>query len=467
MMRSALGGLAAKDRLFPPGFLFGASTSAFQIEGCLDCDGRAPSIWDRFCAEEGRVQGDDRPEPACEHYRRLAEDRDLLVALGANAYRFSISWPRLFPEGPKTINVAGRDHYDREIDGLLECGIEPIVTLYHFELPAALSDQGGWPARDTAERFGDFAAACFAAYGDRVRIWVSINEPWITAVLGYELGVHAPGVCDLGASVRAAHHLLLAHGRAAAALSASGHPGRIGVAHSLFPHEPASEHPDDVAAARLSDGYVNRWYLDPLQHGRYPKDVAAIYERHGGPLEFVRDGDLEAIAARSDFIGVNYYTRRRVAFVADKSPWPFSVLPPQEGIARTDADWEIVPHCFSDLLIRLWQDYRAPLLVTENGGVFNESVGPDGTVADLRRVAFLHDHLAALLAARSAGAEVVGYCHWSLLDNFEWALGYAPRFGLVHVDYATQRRTIKASGYYFAELAAARRLLGPPAALAT
>lgn len=450
---------AADNTPLPPGFLLGAATSAFQIEGAAAEDGRGASIWDRFCAEEGRIEGGGDATVSCDHYHRMDGDLDLLASLGVDAYRFSIAWPRLLPEGRGRVEARGVAHYDRLVDALLARNITPIATLYHWDLPVALHDAGGWPARSTAEAFGEYAALCFERFGDRVAWWVSINEPWIAAVLGYELGVHAPGHQDVAESFAAAHHLLLAHGRAAAALDASGQRAQIGVAHSLFPHEPASDDAADVAASHASDGYVNRLYLDPLQRGAYPEDMLALYEAAIGNLDVIRPGDLAAIGARSDFIGVNYYTRRRVAAAPQKRPWPWQVQPPVPGVARTDADWEIVPQSFTDLLLRLAADYPdVPLLVTENGGVFGDGPDAGGTVHDHRRIRFLHDHLAALLAAHAAGAPVAGYCHWSLLDNFEWALGYAPRFGLIHVDYATQERRIKESGRYLAACARGRRL---------
>lgn len=456
-------GADRSGRPFPEGFLFGASTSAFQVEGALDEDGRGRSMWETFSQEPGRMAGGATGAVACDHYRRVDEDQSLLSSLGLNAYRFSIAWPRLFPEGKGRLEPRGIAHYDREIDGLLARGITPVVTLYHWDLPQALQDEGGWPERATAELFGEYAAACFSAFGDRVRFWVSICEPWIASVLGYELGVHAPGHQDVGEAASAAHHLLLGHARAAEALTASGHPGSIGVAHSLFPHEPASDTDADREASWASDGYVNRWYLDPLQHGQYPEDMRRRYEEVVGPLRFIREGDLEAIGARSDFIGVNYYTRRRVQAAPPRPRWPWAVLPPEQGREVSDAGWEIVPHAFTDLLTRLQRDYGAPLLITENGGVFNDGPDRSGRVRDRRRARFLHEHLGALLDAVDQGARVLGYCHWSLMDNLEWALGYEPRFGLVHVDYASQRRTVKDSGYYYRSVATSAQLVPPPA----
>jgi beta-glucosidase len=411
--------------------MWGVATSAWPVEGSLDADGRGPSIWDDFSGESGETGA-----VACDHYRRWREDLDLLGEIGANAYRFSIAWPRLFPDG-RRLERRGLDHYDRLIDGLLDRGVEPLVTLFHWDLPAALGD---WRSRDVAERFAEYAATCFRAYGDRVRWWVTINEPWIVGVLGYQLGIHAPGVRDLRGSVIAMHHLLLAHGRAVQELRASGREGRVGVAHSLFPHT------GDEDAARLSDGYVNRWSLDPVLRGSYPADMRALYEERVGPLDL--DGDLETIGAGCDFIGVNYYTRRVMRAAPGREPFPWEVADPPDGAPVTDGGWEIAPDSLYDLLLRLRADYGdVPVVITENGGIFDE---------DSRRVEFLRAHVAAMRRAMADGAPVVGYFHWSLMDNFEWALGYAPRFGLVHVDYESQRRTMKPSGRQFARLARGR-----------
>ena len=411
---------------FPDGFRWGVGTSAFQIEGALDADGRVPSIWDGFAGESG-----DTGTVACDGYRRWREDLDLLTELGVNAYRFSIAWPRMH-------DARGVAHYDRLIDGLLERGVEPLVTLYHWDLPATLD----WRDRGTAERFAEYAAACFDAYGDRVSRWVTINEPWIVGVLGYQLGLHAPGVRDLRTSVQVMHHLLLGHGRAVQEL---GGRGEAGVAFSLFPHYPAT--PADEEAARLSDGYVNRWFLDPVLKGSYPDDMRSVYEERIGELDFVRGGDLETIATDSGFVGVNYYTRRVVRAAPGREPFPWEVVTLGD-VPMTGGDWEIVPRAFTDLLLRLREDYGdVPVLVTENGGIFPEPLH------DAARIEYLRSHVAAVHDAIERGVPVRGYYHWSLMDNFEWALGYAPRFGLVHVDYATQARTVKDSGRWYAEVA--------------
>jgi beta-glucosidase len=418
---------------FPDGFRWGVATSALQIEGSLEADGRGPSIWDDFAGVGGETVGD-----ACDHYRRWREDVDLIASLGVGAYRFSIAWPRIVPSGSGAVEQRGLDHYDRLIDALLERGVEPLPTLYHWDLPAALD----WRERDTVERFAEYAAVCFDAYSDRVSRWVTINEPWIVGILGYQLGLHAPGIRDLRASVEVMHHLLLAHGRAAEELAGRG---EVGVAFCLFPHY--AETPADEEAARLSDGYVNRWFLDPVLKGSYPDDMRAVYEERIGALDFVREGDLRTISAGSDFIGVNYYTRRVIRAAPGREPLPWEVVTRGDR-PMTGGDWEIVPEAFTDLLLRLRDDYGdLPILITENGGIFPEPVH------DAARIDYLRAHVEAMHAAIEQGANVQGYYHWSLLDNFEWALGYEPRFGLVHVDYETQVRTVKDSGRWYAELA--------------
>ena len=446
-------------RTFPDGFLWGAATSSYQIEGSPDADGKGPSIWDRFVGESG-----DTGEVACDHYRRWRDDVELMAELGLNAYRFSIAWPRLFPAGRAPLERRGLDHYDRLIDALLACGIEPVVTLYHWELPQALEDEGGWRARDTAHRFAEYAATCFGAYGDRVRFWLTINEPWIIGLLGYLHGLHAPGYKDdVRGEVTVFHHLLLAHGMAVDELRRTTSGARVGLAPNLSPHYPASDDPADVEVAHASDGYVNRWFLDAIFRGSYPDDMRERYERVVGELDFVRDGDLDQIARPVDLLGVNYYAPRVMQAAPGATPWPWRVVVPEDvrttggfthGVARTEAGTPIVPSGLTDLLIRVRDEYGpVPILITENGAVFPEPRH------DERRVRFIHDHLAALHDAIEQGVPVIGYCHWSLLDNLEWALGYAQRFGLIHVDYDTQARTIKDSGRYYARIARANALL--------
>ena len=457
---------------FPKGFMWGVSTSAYQIEGSVDVDGRGPSIWDTYAHTPGKIDGGGTGDVACDHYRRWRQDVDLIASLNVNTYRFSLAWPRLFPDGRRR-EQRGFDHYSRLVDALLETGIEPVVTLYHWDLPQALEDLGGWKSRETTERFAEYAAVAFEAYGDRVKWWLTINEPWIIGLLGYLHGLHAPGYSDdvLG-EVTVFHHLLLAHGRAVQEYRAGGHTGNVGLAPNLAPHYPASDDSADVEVARASDGYVNRWFLDPVFSGAYPEDMKSRYEELLGPLQFIREGDLEVIAQPTDYVGVNYYAPRVMEAVPGDKPWPWRVIVPEgvrttggftDGVARTEAGTPIVPAAFTDLLVRVGRDYGSlPILITENGAVFDDQPGPDGKVRDERRVAFIHDHLKAVHDAIEQGAPVIGYCHWSLLDNFEWKLGYAQRFGLVHVDYATQVRTVKESGRYYTACAAANALLPRP-----
>jgi beta-glucosidase len=314
---------------FPEGFLWGASTSAYQVEGAVSEDGRGPSIWDTFSHTPGRIEGGGTGDVACDHYHRVEEDIELLASLNLNAYRFSLAWPRLFPDGRRR-ERRGFDHYDALIDGLHARGVQPVVTLYHWDLPQALEDEGGWRSRDTAERFAEYAAACFDAYGDRVRYWLTINEPWIVGLLGYLLGLHAPGYKDdLLGEVTAFHHLLYAHGRAVQEYRRSGMHGWIGAAPNLLPHYPLTDSRADGEASWASDGYVNRWFLDPLFRGTYPDDQRARYEEHVGPLEFIRDGDLATIAEPADYLGVNYYAPRWMQAVPGDRPWPWRVVVPQ------------------------------------------------------------------------------------------------------------------------------------------
>jgi beta-glucosidase len=442
-------------RRFPDGFLWGVSTSAYQVEGAVDADGRGPSIWDTFSHTPGKIDGGGTGDVACDHYHRWPEDLDLMAELGVNAYRFSIAWPRLYPTGEGELERRGLDHYDRLIDGLLERGIQPVVTLYHWDLPQALEDRGGWLSRDVVDRFVEYSATCFDAYGDRVKWWATMNEPWIIGLLGYRLGLHAPGKVDLRASVEAMHNVLLGHGRAVQELRARRSDARVGVAFCLAPHDPERDDDADREACWGSDGYVNRWFLDSVLRGFYPDDMRERYESLVGPLDFVRTGDLETINAGSDFIGVNYYSRRVMRADPDQQPFGWKVVVP-DGAEVTEAGTEISPDAFTELLVRLHDDYPdLPILICENGAVYGDRSH------DARRVRFVHDHLAAVHDAIEQGAPVVGYCHWSFMDNFEWALGYAQRFGLVHVDYETLERTVKDSGRYYAEVARANALVSP------
>jgi beta-glucosidase len=440
---------------FPDGFLFGAATSSYQVEGSLDADGRGESVWDTFARTPGAIEGGGDGSVACDSYRRWRDDVALIRELGLQAYRFSVGWSRVVPEGRGRVETRALDHYERFVDALLEAGVTPMLTLNHWDMPQALMSHQGWVGRESVDAFAEYAAAVAARLADRVEWWVTQNEPWIIALLGYQLGLHAPGIADLEKSVRAAHHVLLGHGAAADVLHQYAGT-KAGCALSLFPNDPATEAPEDVAAAWGSDGYVNRWYLDPLLAKGYPDDMREHYERAiGAPLDFILDGDADAIAGRSDWLGINYYTRRVVAH-AETGPeraFPWQVVGPRGDVPRTDESWEIVPSSLTDLLLRLHADYPGtPLFITENGGIFGDAPTHDSRVHDVRRTHLLRDHVLAVEAAIEGGADVRGYLHWSLMDNFEWALGYRPRMGLTYVDYRTGERTIKDSGRYYAEL---------------
>ncbi|WP_208905818.1 GH1 family beta-glucosidase [Streptomyces melanosporofaciens] len=433
---------------FPHDFLWGTATSAYQIEGAAAEDGRSPSIWDTFSHTPGKIAGDDHGDVACDHYHRWRSDIGLMKRLGTNAYRLSIAWPRVMPGGDGPVNVKGLAFYDELIDGLLEAGITPSVTLYHWDLPQVLQDRGGWPVRDTAEHFAAYASVVADRLGDRVHHWTTLNEPLCSAWIGHLEGVMAPGLTDLTAAVRASYHLLLGHGLAAQAIRAAAPDAELGIVNNLNTVEAASDRPEDLAAARRMDGHTNRWWLDPV-HGRgFPADMREVY----GVKLPERPGDLETIAAPLDWLGLNYYFP---ATVTDDptGPAPHARAVRRPDVPRTGMDWEIDATGIETLLLRLTGEYGArKLYVTENGCAYPDVVRPDGTIDDPERQDYLVQHLAACASAARKGAPLAGYFAWSLLDNFEWAYGYDKRFGLVHVDYGTQTRTIKGSGHRYAEI---------------
>ncbi|MFI8997492.1 GH1 family beta-glucosidase [Streptomyces sp. NPDC053542] len=440
----------------PAGFVWGTATAAYQIEGAVAEDGRTPSIWDTFSHTPGKVDNGDTGDVACDHYHRWREDIALMRRLGVDAYRFSVAWPRVVPGGDGPVNKAGLDFYDRLTDGLLDAGITPYPTLYHWDLPQALQDRGGWPARETAEHFAAYAAVVAERLGDRVQHWTTLNEPLCSAWIGHLEGRMAPGLTDLTAAVRASFHLHLGHGLAVRAIRAAVPGARVGIVNNLTHCEPASERTADHAAARRSDGHTNRWWLDPL-HGRgYPQDMIDLY----GTEPPARAGDLETIAAPLDWLGLNYYFRNVVAD-DPAGPVPYARQTAVPGARRTAMGWEVHAEGLVKTLRRMTEDYGARCLyVTENGSAYPDTVGPDGQVHDPERVRYLEEHLAACARAVSEGVPLAGYFAWSLLDNFEWAYGYDKRFGLVHVDYATQRRTVKTSGRRYASLVRAHRAAG-------
>jgi beta-glucosidase len=437
------------DRGLAPDFRWGAATAAYQIEGAVAEDGRSPSIWDTFCRVPGAIDNGDTGDIACDHYHRWPEDIGLMRRLGLDSYRFSIAWPRVLPDGTGRVNAAGLDFYDRLVDSLLDAGVTPFPTLYHWDLPQVLQDRGGWPARETAYAFAEFASVVGERLGDRVTDWFTINEPLCSAWIGHLEGTMAPGIKDLSLAVPASHHLLLGHGLATAALRASApRPVRIGAVLNLSPCDPASDADADVAAAVRADGHTNRWWLDPLYGRGYPADMIDVY----GIEPPVRDGDLETIAAPMDHFGLNYYFRQVVTDDPIGDP-PFARLVSVPDWTLTAMGWEVYADGLEQLLVRLSDEYGVRrIYVTENGSAWPDEIEPDGNVEDKDRIAYLEQHLEACLRAAAHGAPVAGYFAWSLMDNFEWAYGYAKRFGLVHVDYETQRRTIKASGYRYADI---------------
>ncbi|MGW0086897.1 GH1 family beta-glucosidase [Streptomyces sp. NPDC003393] len=444
----------------PHDFLWGTATSAYQIEGAVAEDGRSPSIWDTFSHTPGKIDNGDNGDTACDHYHRWPEDIELMRRLGTNAYRLSIAWPRVVPGGDGPANPKGLAFYDRLIDGLLEAGITPSVTLYHWDLPQVLQDRGGWPERATAEHFAAYASVVAERLGDRVNHWATLNEPSCSAWIGHLEGKMAPGLTDLTAAVRASYHLLLGHGLAVQAIRAAAPNARIGIVNNLSTVHPATDRSEDLAAARRHDGHVNRWWLDPV-HGRgFPADMREVY---GVDLP-EHPGDAETIAAPLDWLGLNYYFP---AYVADDptGPAPHARSVRRPDVARTGMDWEIDADGIEALLLRLTDDYGArKLYVTENGSAFPDTLRPDGTIDDPERQDYLVRHLAACAAAARKGAPLAGYFAWSLLDNFEWAYGYDKRFGLVHVDYRTQARTIKGTGHRYADIVRAHRAGGRRAA---
>jgi beta-glucosidase len=433
----------------PADFVWGVATSSYQIEGAHDVDGRAPSIWDTFCKQPGAIDGGDTGDVACDHYHRWQGDIDIVKQLGVGAYRFSVAWPRIVPRGTGAVNQKGLDFYDGLVDGLLARGITPFVTLYHWDLPQALQDKGGWPARDTAYAFAEYASIVAGALGDRVVNWTTLNEPLCSAWLGHLEGVMAPGVKDIAAAVPASFHLHLAHGLGAQAIrSAATLTPSVGIVNNLSPAAAASDRPEDVAAAKRADGHTNRWWLDPI-HGRgYPQDMVDVY----GVEPPVRGNDLDVIAQPLDYLGVNYYFRE-VARDNPSGPGPRVAAVRVAGALETAMGWEVYPRGLEDILVRVADDYGPrKIYVTENGSAWVDHVEADGTVDDPERTHYLETHIDACVSARRRGAPVEGYFAWSLLDNFEWAYGYDKRFGLVRVDYDTQQRTIKSSGRRFADI---------------
>jgi len=469
---------SGKSLAFPPGFTWGAATAAYQIEGAPAADGKGPSVWDTFSHTPGKTRGGDTGDIACDSYRRYAEDADLLSELGLSSYRFSISWPRILPSGDGPVNQAGLDHYRAVLDALAERGIDAAVTLFHWDLPQALQDRGGWASREVAQRFADYAAIVGEALGDRVSRWITLNEPHVVAELGYRLGIHAPGLRDEAAAAAATHHLLLGHGLATAALrSVVPASAEVGITLSMqaIRTTPASDSPEAAElleqARLIADANGNGLFLEPVIFGRYPEHATTPLVPPAGLIE---SGDMETIAAPVDFIGVNYYFPQHLR-AGDPASLKRNEEPSRTGVRgvveyrpedmeQTPMGWLVDPEGLYELLMRVSKDAPGlPLMVTENGRAAEDYVTPEGVVNDVERIRYLHQHFDAAARAIRDGVNLTGYYVWSLLDNFEWAAGYQKRFGIVFVDFGTQRRIPKASAAFYADVARANALPPLPA----
>lgn len=434
---------------FPEGFLWGTATSSYQIEGAVHEDGRGPSIWDTFCYTPGKVHNNENGDVACDHYHKYEEDLDLLQSLGVNTYRFSIAWPRIFPERGK-LEPRGLEFYRKLLQGLHQRGISPAVTLYHWDLPQYLEDAGGWTNRATVDAFVEYAEVLFKEFGDLVPSWITHNEPWCSAFLGYGIGAHAPGHTDWEMAARASHHLMLSHGLAVRAYRKLGLKGDIGITLNCSYMETVSDSVEDLHALDAADAFTNRWFLDPLFKASYPEVLKTTIFASVSNWDFIQEGDLEAISGPIDFLGVNYYSRTVVKHNPDA---PHQVEHLSASLPTTEMGWEIYPQGLYKLLTRIRNDYTGdlPLYITENGAAFVD-VLENGEVHDSARVDFLRDHFQAALQFIGEGGPLKGYYVWSLMDNFEWAEGYNKRFGIVYVEYDSQERVLKDSAKWYSEV---------------
>jgi beta-glucosidase len=437
---------------FPDGFDWGCAASAYQTEGAWDEGGRGESIWDRFCHAPGHIKNGDTGDIACDQYHRYPEDVALMQELGLKTFRFSVSWPRVFPQGKGAASEKGLDFYDRLVDELLAAGISPLANLYHFDLPQALEDEGGWTNRRTAYHFADYCAAVVDRLGDRVKRWVIFNEPFIFTWLAYSTGAIAPGIRDSALALRSVHVVSLAQGLAARAIRDRGSAEQVGTAFSMNGAYPETESEEDKAAAERAHRLGNAWFLESVQNGRYPELPGVDEEKLG-----VQPGDMELVKAPLDFAGVNLYTRMVVAHNPSRENFGVRIVVVPD-VERTDNGWEVYPEAIHQAIMRTWNDYRLPIWVTENGCAINDGPDSGGNVNDDRRISYLQRYLAQVGRAINEGADVRGYHVWTLLDNFEWLEGYSQRFGLVYVDFPSQRRIIKKSGRWYRDLIAANRL---------
>lgn len=442
---------------FGKDFIFGVSTSAYQIEGAVAEGGRSPSIWDIFSRTPGNIHGEDTGDVACDHYHRFREDVALMAEIGIDAYRFSISWPRIFPEKGK-YNPEGMEFYKKLIDELSKKGIKATVTLYHWDMPEWLYEMcGGWLNRDSVKWFKEYAIKVFEELNDSVKFWITFNEPQCSSYLGYGNGFHAPGHKNMREALIAAHHILLSHGAAVEAFRGFDFKdSKIGIALNLTPAYPASDSKEGMEAAYRFDGFMNRWYLDPVFKASYPEEMEEIYKGFLGEFDFIKNGDLEKISIKNDFLGVNYYSRQLVKF-SQNSRLNFEVA--HGNFERTTMDWEIVPEALNNLILRLRKEYtRIPIYITENGAAFNDRISEDGKIHDDKRINYLREHLIKVAELNEKGANIRGYYVWSLIDTLEWSYGYEKRFGIIFVDYETQKRIFKDSALWYKNLIKERGL---------
>jgi beta-glucosidase len=434
---------------FPEDFLWGSATSSFQIEGAAFEDGRGVSIWDTFCRTPGKVANGDTGDIACDHYHRYQQDVDLMAGLGFDMYRFSIAWPRILPQGTGQVNEAGLDFYDRLVDALLAKNIQPFATLYHWDLPQALQDAGGWPNRMIVDAFVNYADVVTKRLGDRVQNWMTLNEPWCISFLSHAIGAHAPGHQDIEEALLAAHHVLLAHGRSVPVIRANGNANtKVGIVLNQTWADPSTNSTEDIAAANRWQGHFNRWFLDPLYKGEYPEDMIAVY---GGEVPDLQAGDLAEISVPTDFLGINFYNR---AVVSNGTETPvLNIRFERPEGEYTAIGWEVYPESLYQLLNWIHKEYApGPMYITENGAAYDDVVSPDGSVSDPGRLAYLQGHFHSAYRAMQDGVPLKGYFVWSLMDNFEWAEGYDKRFGIIYVDFETQQRIPKQSAHWFAQV---------------
>jgi beta-glucosidase len=442
--------MSEKILKFPDNFQWGTATASYQIEGAYDEEGKGESIWDYFSHIPGRIYGEETGDVACDHYHRYREDVENMKKLGLKAYRFSISWPRVIPQGKGKVNPAGLDFYDRLVDELLKAGIEPFVTLYHWDLPQALQEEGGWKNRDIVGYFVDYTALVAHRLKDRVHHWITHNEPWVVSFLGHAFGTHAPGIMDLPAALQVSHHLLLSHGRAQEVLKNLGDENtKVGITLNLHPVYPASQREEDIKAAKRCDGHLNRWFLDPVFKGAYPPDMLEYYQNK---IPQIFPADMSIISRKVDFLGVNYYSRWIVKDNPEEKILKLSFSKPQDA-EYTGMGWEIYPRGIYEILKRVQSDYSPQAIyITENGAAFQDKLNEEDEVKDGRRISYLREHISFAHKAIEEGVRLKGYFVWSLMDNFEWTWGYSKRFGLIYVDYPTQKRIFKESAYWYKEV---------------